>query len=57
MRLGWAELLVVFAIVVLIVGARRLPELGRSLGAALREFQAALRGKRDGPDREDSRRE
>lgn len=49
MNIGWGELLVVFAIVVLIVGARRLPEIGRSLGQAIREFQDALRRKpRDG---------
>ena len=45
MNLGWGELIVIFAIVLLIVGARRLPELGRSLGRAVREFQDGLRGK------------
>lgn len=45
MRIGWGELLVILAIVMLIVGARRLPELGRALGQAVREFQDALRGK------------
>jgi len=43
MRFGWGELVVVFAIVLLIVGARRLPEIGRAVGEAIREFQAALR--------------
>jgi sec-independent protein translocase protein TatA len=43
MNLGWGELLVVFGIVLLIVGARRLPEIGRSLGEAIREFQKATR--------------
>ncbi len=45
MNLGWGELLVILAIVLLIVGGRRLPELGRSLGETIREFQRALRGK------------
>jgi sec-independent protein translocase protein TatA len=45
MRLGWGELLVIFAIIVLIVGARRLPEIGRALGQSIREFQEAIRGK------------
>ena len=45
MNIGWGELLVVFGIVLLIVGARRLPEVGRSLGDAVREFQRALRGR------------
>ena len=43
MNLGWGELLVIFGIVLLIVGARRLPEIGRSLGDAIREFQKAVR--------------
>ena len=47
MNLGWGELLVVFGIIVLIVGARRLPEVGRSLGQAIREFQRGLRQKSD----------
>ena len=51
MRIGWGELLVVFGIVVLIVGARRLPEIGRSLGQAVREFQEALRHKPRNKDR------
>ena len=45
MNLGIGELLVILAIVLLIVGAKRLPEIGRSLGDAVREFQEALRGK------------
>ena len=45
-RIGVGELLVVLAIVLLVVGARRLPELGRALGQALREFQQALKGRR-----------
>ena len=53
MNLGWGELVVIFAIVLLIVGARRLPELGRSLGQAIREFQHALRGGRSDDQRHD----
>ena len=49
-RFGWGELVLILAIVLLIVGARRLPELARSLGQALREFQRAIKGGRD--DRE-----
>jgi sec-independent protein translocase protein TatA len=45
MNLGMGELVVIFAIVLLIVGARRLPDLGRSIGQAIREFQGAVRGK------------
>ena len=45
MNIGWGELVVVLTIVLLIVGARRLPEIGRSLGESVREFQKGLRGK------------
>ena len=50
MRIGFGELIVIFVIVLLLVGGRRLPELGRSLGEAIREFQKALRGKSDDHD-------
>ena len=50
MHIGWGELLVIFAIVLLLVGARRLPDVGRSLGQAIREFQRALKGGKDDSD-------
>ena len=43
MNIGWGELLVIFAIVLLLVGARRLPDIGRSLGQAIREFRRGLK--------------
>ena len=45
MNIGWGELVVILGIVVLIVGARRLPEIGRAAGEAIREFQRALRAR------------
>ena len=45
MNIGWGELIVIFAIVLLLLGARRLPEIGHSLGEAIREFQRAIRRK------------
>ena len=48
MNIGWGELLVIFAIVLLLVGARRLPDIGRALGQAVREFRRSARsGPRD----------
>lgn len=41
--LGPSELLIVFAIIVLLFGASRLPSLARSLGRAQREFQEGTR--------------
>ena len=43
MRLGFPEVLVVLAIVVLIFGGSRLPELGKALGKAIRGFKDGLK--------------
>ena len=45
MNLGWGELLVILVILLLLFGAKRLPEIGRSLGQALRELQKSTQGK------------
>jgi sec-independent protein translocase protein TatA len=39
--IGFFELLVILAILVLVFGANRLPELGRSVGQAIRGFKDA----------------
>jgi sec-independent protein translocase protein TatA len=40
--LGTTELLLILAIVVLIFGVGKLPQLGRGLGQSIREFRASL---------------
>ncbi len=47
MRLGTGELILIVIVVLLVFGGRRLPELGRSLGEAIREFQRGTRGNSD----------
>ena len=37
---GW-ELIIILVVVLVIFGPRRLPEMGRSLGKAIREFKSA----------------
>lgn len=39
--IGTTELLVVLVVALVVFGPRRLPELGRSLGRALRQLQSA----------------
>lgn len=39
--IGVPELVVIFAIALIVFGPRRLPELGRSLGSAIAEFKRA----------------
>jgi len=41
--LGLPELLVILAIVVIIFGANRLPELGRGIGSAIRNFKDGIK--------------
>jgi sec-independent protein translocase protein TatA len=43
-RLGLPEILVILAIVILIFGANRLPELGRGVGKSIRNFKESLGG-------------
>ncbi len=41
MSLGFGEILVIMFIVLLLFGARKLPELARGLGQGMREFKKA----------------
>lgn len=43
--LGTPELLIILAIVVLVFGAKRIPELGKGLGEGIRSFKDGLAGK------------
>jgi sec-independent protein translocase protein TatA len=42
-RLGIPELLIILAIVILIFGANRLPEIGRGIGKGIRNFKDATK--------------
>ena len=41
---GPFEWVVIFLVVLLLFGAKRLPEIGRSLGKSLREFKQSMKG-------------
>jgi sec-independent protein translocase protein TatA len=45
--IGPLELLIVLAVVLVIFGPKRLPSLGRQLGAGMREFKDSIGGRRD----------
>jgi len=50
---GWIspwELLILLAVVLLIFGPKRLPEMGRSLGKGMREFKDSITGKDEEKD-------
>lgn len=46
-RIGIGELAVLFLVVLLLFGAKRLPEIGRSLGEAIKSFKDAFKGIND----------
>ena len=49
-NVGLPELLIVLAVVLVIFGPKRLPQLGRSLGGGMREFKDSVTGKHDNDD-------
>ena len=54
--IGPLELVIVLVIVLVVFGPKRLPSLGRQLGAGMREFKDSVTGKsRDDDDEDDAR--
>jgi sec-independent protein translocase protein TatA len=45
--LGLPELLLIFAIVMVVFGASRLPQLGKGLGEGIANFREGLRGREE----------
>lgn len=46
-NIGAAELMMIVVVALLVFGPRKLPELGRTVGQALREFRRTTRGVTD----------
>jgi sec-independent protein translocase protein TatA len=46
--LGLPELLVIFLIVLVLFGANKLPQLGKGLGSAIRNFKEGVNEGKDG---------
>lgn len=47
--LGWPELLLILAVLLLLFGARKLPDMARSLGRSTKEFKAGLKESAEEP--------
>ena len=50
-NLGFTEILILVLILVLFFGAKRIPEIGSSIGHGIKEFKRSLK---DGDDRDES---
>lgn len=46
-NIGPMELAIVFVIALIVLGPKKLPEVGRSLGKGMREFKDSISGDRD----------
>ncbi len=44
---GPLELVVIFLVVLLLFGGKKLPEIGKALGEGIKEFKRAIQGKDD----------
>jgi len=51
-QIGWQEVLVILFLLLLLFGAKRLPELGQSLGKGIREFKRGVREIQEDVDQE-----
>jgi sec-independent protein translocase protein TatA len=51
--LGIWELIIVLVIVLLLFGARKLPEVGSGIGAGIKNFKNAMKG--DGDEKDDKK--
>ena len=49
-NVGPVELMVVLIVALLIIGPKKLPDMGRSVGRGMREFKQAVTGGPDEPE-------
>jgi sec-independent protein translocase protein TatA len=49
-NIGPTELIIVLVIALIVIGPKRLPEVGKSLGKGMREFKDSLSGDRRDED-------
>ncbi|MBC7329616.1 twin-arginine translocase TatA/TatE family subunit [bacterium] len=56
-RIGLPELLLIFLLIILLFGAKRLPELGKAIGQGLREFKKAISSAGEEEEKEEEKEE
>jgi sec-independent protein translocase protein TatA len=45
--IGTTELIIIAVVLLVLFGGKKLPELGRGMGDAIREFKKSVKGKED----------
>lgn len=55
--IGLPELIVIFVIILLLFGAKRLPQIARSIGKSLREFKSGMKSQMKDTEEEEEREE
>lgn len=53
-NLGFMEIMILLVVVLLVFGAKRLPEIGASMGKGIREFKRSITDTQDAVMRDDS---
>jgi len=53
-NLGMTELIVILLVVLLVFGAKRLPEIGSSMGKGIREFKKSIKEVQTSIDEDDA---
>jgi sec-independent protein translocase protein TatA len=54
-NVGPLELIVILAIALIVLGPKKLPEVGRSIGKGMREFKESLAGETDDREEDEER--
>lgn len=57
LTIGWAEILLIALIVLLLFGAKKIPELMKGLGKGVKSFKDGMNGKDDDLDELNKKRE
>ena len=54
LTIGWAEILLIALIILLLFGAKKIPELMKSLGEGMKSFKDGMNGKDDTDTKKDN---
>ena len=57
MRIGWTEIIVILAVVLILFGAKRLPDLARSIGKSMNEFKKGMKEVTDDIKKDDVKKD